>query len=299
MITEKKANWFTRILIILMGLLIASMIFYNFYFTEKGKIGYGLILLICLLILLILSEAFDNLSFGKILSLSNNIIEKKEEIKELKTERQNLLNLIVTNLNYQKQSQSVGISGSELKDILNVVKADPEKIAEETKEREAELDKGAQDRTHKKRIDYRKLQNYAFKKFEEKQNLSKYILREQIQLASTDPICSISPVFDGFIETETSDIFIEIRSFRSSTSSIVIRESLYQRLMNVFYYQQIKGRNACLHLVLVKLPNENDRLNLGMDDKLRREFAPAIDKGLLKIWVTEISEKEEEFINGN
>lgn len=298
--TENKTNWFTRILIMLLGLLIASMIFYNFYCSENGQIGYGQILLIALLILLILSEAFDNLSFGKILTLSNNIAEKKVEIKDLKTEKQNLLNLLISNTNYQKQSQSVGISGTELKDILKIIKADPEKVEEEAKEKEAEFEKGSHERPNKKRIDFRKIESLAFKKYVDKDNLSKYTLREQIQLASNDPISSISPVFDGFIESGKADIFIEVKSYRSNISSLTIRESLYQRLMNVFYYQQIKGNNAYLQLLLIKLPNDNERLsNINIEERLRRDFAPAIDKGLLKIYSIELDVNEEESIFQN
>ena len=89
--TEKKTNWFTRILIILLGLLLMTMIVFNFFCAENGKIEYPLLLLISLLIIVFLSEEFDNLSFGKILTLKKNIQEKKEEITELKTEKQNLI----------------------------------------------------------------------------------------------------------------------------------------------------------------------------------------------------------------
>ncbi len=293
--TKNRTNWFTRILIILLGLLIGSMIFYNFYCTKNGEISNGLILLIVLLILLILSEAFDNLSFGKILSLSKSVGEKKEEIKDLKDERQNLLNLLITNSNYQRQSQNVGISGTELKDILRVINADPEKVEEETKEKEEELSKNNDDRPSRRRVDYRKIEQFAFKRYVDRDNLSKYSLREQIQLASNDPISSISPVFDGFIETDKGEIFIEIKSYRPGISTIRIRESLYQRLMSVFYYQQIKGNSAFLQLILMILPNDYERQGgTDLEEKLRREFAPAIDKGLLKIYNIALSKEEEE-----
>lgn len=292
--TEKKINWFTRILVIALGLLLMTMIVYNFFWAENGKIEYSLLLLISLVIIIFLSEEFDNLSFGKVLTLNKNIQEKKEEIKELKTEKQNLLNLLISNISIQKQSQTNGISGSELRDILKVIQADPEKVKEESQEKEEEIEKATKDKSPTKRLDYRKIEEFAFKSFITNENLSKYALKEQIQLASNDPISSISPIFDGFIETENSSIFLEIKSYRSDISTLMIRERLYQRLMNVFYYQQFKGSNAYLHLILVKLPQDAEKsTRINIDERLRRDFAPAIDKGLLKIYLIEIDEAQE------
>ncbi len=293
--TEKKTNWFTRILIILLGLLLMTMIVFNFFCAENGKIEYPLLLLISLLIIIFLSEEFDNLSFGKILTLKKNIQEKKEEITELKTEKQNLLNLLISNVNFQKQTQNNGISGSELRDIFKVIKADPEKVKEETKEKEEEIEKVTKDKTTSKRLDFRKLEKFAFNSFITGEKLSKYAVKYQIQLASNDPISSISPVFDGFVETENSDIFIEIKSYRSDISALMIRERLYQRLMNVFYFQQFKGSNAFLQLILIRLPQESDRpTRVSTEERIRRDFAPAIDKGLLKIYHIELDEKQED-----
>lgn len=277
-----------------------TMIVFNFFCTENGKIEYPLLLLISLLIIIFLSEEFDNLSFGKILTLKKNIQEKKEEITELKTEKQNLLNLFISNVNFQKQTMNNGISGSELRDILKVIKADPDKVKEENKEKEEEIEKVTKDSATSKRLDYRKLEEFAFKRYISGENLSKYALKEQIQLASNDPISSISPVFDGFIETENSDIFIEIKSYRSDISALMIRERLYQRLMNVFYFQQFKGSNAFLQLILVRLPQEKDRpTKVSTEERLRRDFAPAIDKGLLKIYHIEVDDKQEETMTRN
>jgi len=298
--TEKKTNWFTRILIILLGLLLMTMIVFNFFCAENGKIEYPLLLLISLLIIIFLSEEFDNLSFGKILTLKKNIQEKKEEIKELKTEKQNLLNLLISNVNFQKQTQNNGISGSELRDIFKVIKADPEKVKEETKEKEEEIEKVTKDKTTSKRLDFTKLEEFAFNSFITGEKLSKYAVKDQIQLASNDPISAISPVFDGFIETENSDIFIEIKSYRSDISALMIRERLYQRLMNVFYFQQFKGSNAFLQLILVRLPQESDRpTRVSTEERIRRDFAPAIDKGLLKIYHIELDEKQEDTLMKN
>ena len=288
---EKETNWFTRILIIILALLIASMIIFNFYIAEKGVIENGLLALISLLILLILSEAFDNLSFGKILSLSKNVSEKKKEIHEIKNEKKELLHLLVSNLSIQKQSQNIGISASELKDIIRIMKADPDKVAEENKEKEEELDKTSADINHRKRIDFRKFEKIVFEKYMSKENLNKYILREQIQLASNDPISSTSPIIDGYIETENAEIFIEIKRSRSA---LMLREGLYQRLMNVYYYRQVKNINTYLVLILVDFPDDEKPSRL--KERVEKDFAPAIDKNILKIINLKIDKREQDKI---
>lgn len=286
---ENKVNWFTRILIIILSSLIVSMIIYNFFVAQKGIIVNELLLLLALLILLILSEAFDNLSFGKILSLSNNVSEKKKEITEIKKEKNDLLNLLVSNINVQNQSQQVGISASELKDIIQIIKADPEMVEEETEEKENEYsEKTSSEKTVYKRIDFRKFERLVSDKFITDNNLQKYILKEQIQLASNDPISSRSPIIDGYIETEDLDIFIEIKRSRSS---MMLRESLYQRLMNIYYYRQVKKINTQLVLLLVSFPN--DEKNYRVNENIERDFAPAINKGLLKIYNIKLNAEEE------
>ncbi len=291
---NKNINWFSRILIIVLGLFIGSMIFYNFYIKEIGNITNGLIFLICLLIIVLLSEIFDDLSFGKLLSLKKNITEKKEEIKDLKVEKQNLLNVILTNLNFQSQSQSMGISSSDLKDIIKVIKADPEKVKEADKEKEEELEKITKERSSRKTVDFRKLESIGFERFIKENDFEKFILNEQIQVGSKDPISAFNPVFDGYLNTDNSEIFIEVKLQRAG---LMFRETIYQRLMNIYFYRKLKKSNAYLQLILIEMPEDeaNHRIR-NMEEKIKKDFLPAYETGLLKIEYYKLNKDEEKLV---
>lgn len=293
---NKNINWFSRILIIILGLFIGSMIFYNFYIKEIGNITNGLIFLICLLIIVLLSEIFDDLSFGKLLSLKKNVTEKKEEIKELKVEKQSLLNLIVTNLNFQNQSQSVGFSATDVKDLIGIIKADPEKVKEADKEKEEELEKITKERASRNRVDFRKLERIGFDKYIKENDFDKYILNEQIQVDSKDPISSFNPVFDGYLNTDNSEIFIEVKLQRAG---LMFRETIYQRLMNIYFYRKLKNSNAYLQLILIELPEDksNNRIR-NTEEKIKKDFLPAFETGLLKIEYYKLNENEEKLVYG-
>jgi hypothetical protein len=59
--TPTKPNYFVRILIVILGILIVGMITYNFFLTDpRGEINTGLVTLIAILVVIVLSESFDN-----------------------------------------------------------------------------------------------------------------------------------------------------------------------------------------------------------------------------------------------
>jgi hypothetical protein len=281
---EKKPNKFVRGMIIALCSLIIVLIIYNFFLSApKGDISKELITLLILLIVLVLSEAFDNISLGKILSLNRTVTEKKEEVKELKTEKQNLLNMLISNISVQ--SQSVGISGHELKEILTVIKADPDRIEEESKEKEEEIQNIKIRPTISKRVDSRKLENYIIKDYIETNNLANFLYNEQVTFSnsfkSVDPITKLTPIFDGYIETDDSEIFIEVRMQRVS---VMLRDQLYSRLSSLYHYRRAKDVKAFLQLILVEMPEdaENNRLR-NNEKRIREIFEPAIQAGILKV----------------
>ncbi|NRD75654.1 hypothetical protein HQQ94_21005 [Shewanella sp. VB17] len=69
--TEKKSNWFVRCMIVAFCALIVAMIAFSYFYIEpKGEINAGVITLLSLLLVLVLSESFDNFSIGKLVSIS-------------------------------------------------------------------------------------------------------------------------------------------------------------------------------------------------------------------------------------
>jgi hypothetical protein len=290
---NKKPNWFVRSLIIALGLLLILLICYSFFFTTpKGNISNGLITLLILLIIVILSEAFDNISFGKILSLNRKVVEKVKEVEELKTEKQSLLNMLVNNISLKNQ---VGLSGHDLKEILTVIKADPKRIEEESKEKE-DLQEDKVRSKDRKRLDFRKLESVVLNEFIKTNNLSDFLFNEQVTFSkgynSVDPISNLSPIFDGYVETSDFEIFVEVKAQRMSLYN---REALYLRLSALYHYRKAKNKKAFLQLILVELPEdeENGRIR-NAEEKLRSDFEPAIEYGLLKIKYIKLTKKQAE-----
>ena len=93
--TPKKPNWFVRVLIIFLCLFIGGLIYFNFfgnsYFAIKtsAQITTPLLVLVAFLTVLVLSEAFDNFSIAKLISLSKTVKEKEDNNKELKRKTMN------------------------------------------------------------------------------------------------------------------------------------------------------------------------------------------------------------------
>ncbi|MCX2837808.1 hypothetical protein OQ279_06545 [Salinimicrobium sp. MT39] len=105
---DNNTNYFVRTLIVFVCIGIGTLIAYNFFKSEPiGEINSGLIILITFLIVLVLSESFDNFSIGRLMTL-NRRIEKKER-KNIELERKNseLLNQIISITNNQNQSQNL------------------------------------------------------------------------------------------------------------------------------------------------------------------------------------------------
>lgn len=291
---NKNVDWFVRVLIVVLSFLIGAMIFYNFFITAPvGEISNGLIALLILLILLILSEAFDNIALGKILSLNRKIEEKRIEISDLKSEKQNLLNMLVKNISFQ--SQSVGISGHDLKEILTVIKADPERIEQETKEKEANIEDEQLYTIQKpKRINFRKVERHILNSFIETNKLQGFLFYEQVTFsknyATVDPISTLTPIFDGYIETESTEIFVEVKLQRVLIS---FREQLYSRLSALYHYREAKKVKAYLQLILVELPEDEKMGRIrNTEERIRDIFEPAIEKKLLKIKYVKLTSAE-------
>lgn len=94
---EKKVNWFSRSLIIALCSFIFALVTLNFWFNDK-TITTEILVALTFLIIISLSEVFDNFSIGKFLTL-----RKKFESERLQNEQlanynrelqQNLMSII-------------------------------------------------------------------------------------------------------------------------------------------------------------------------------------------------------------
>lgn len=304
--TETKINYFVRSLIVVLGFLIASLVITKFYiFEPKGEISNGIIILIGLLIILFLSEIFDSFSLGQFLTLKRTISEKNEKITELKESNDKLLNIVISNNNLSQKSTMTNVTGISpeefAKTIISVIKADKETTdKEETrKEKIAEIvvdeeEKNEPLQTPRKRINLPKLEEYVLTKFIDNKELRRHSFIEDAQILmpqkEIDPISDFNPIFDGYVETENYEMFIEIKLRNSPL--IMFRERLYVMLSKLYYYRQAKKTNSYLNLILVDRPIENERIYSYYETKLIAEFEPAIRMGLLRIEYIQLSEEE-------
>jgi len=83
------------------------MISFSFFFADpKGVIDKGMLTLLSMLLILVLSEAFDNFSLGKLISINRDVKKKDEQVKDLDKKNSELLKQILTISNTQTQAQT-------------------------------------------------------------------------------------------------------------------------------------------------------------------------------------------------
>lgn len=298
----KKPNLFVRILIILFCIFIGGLIYFNFFWTfPPAQISTGLIVLVAFLAVLVLSEAFDNFSIIKLISLSRTVKGTENKNQELKKENSDLRNQIIsisTSIS-QKQVNSTFVLTDELAKMLSVRQADePEKLQkqEETEQETTTTTPPTQETIPRRFVSPSRYEEIALPKFLATEGLSQLPIISDAkftnQFQQIDPVSEFSPIFDGYIKTIDTEIFIELRI--KNRSIIMLRERLYLMLSKINYYRTIKRVNAYLFLVLIIRPEDDQ--NEAILDRIKKEFEPAISNGLLRIREVEITEEEHQKI---
>lgn len=299
----KKPNWFVRILIILLSVFLGGLIYFNFFWSiPPAQISTGLLVLVAFLTILVLSEAFDNFSIGKLISLSREIKDTEHKNMELNKENSMLRNQIVsisTSIS-QKQINSTYVLTDELAKVLSVRQADEPEKQQKQKETEQETttntnnntEPTTQETTPRRILNLRRLEEVALRKFLAAEGLSQLPIISDAkftnQFQQIDPVSEFSPIFDGYIKTVDTEIFIEMRI--KNRSLAMLRDRLYLMLSKINHYRNIKRVNAYLFLVLIVRPDEEQ--NGSTIDRIKKEFEPAITNGLLIIRDVEITNVE-------
>ncbi len=288
---DKKINWFVRIGLILLVGLIISMIVYKFFLREPiADISSGIIVLLAFAILLALSESFDNFSVGKILTLSRKIVEKETviakkeiDIKQIESEKRELLTQIISLSNNFSQRQSntniYGVSPESMKQFT-VIKADEPEVE---KLKQTEQEEENKTTPEKRSIDFRKVKEISLQYFIRDNSIDVSKMFKEVKLQAfegIDPISDTSPVYDGYINDIDKEVFIEIRP--TPIMSSMITDRLYIMLSKIHHYRQFKKSNCYLNLVLVEIP-ERDRDDTRVFNRIIDLYRPALSSGLLKI----------------
>lgn len=306
--SQNKANWFVRILLIFLCLFIGGIISYNFLCTAvPGDISAGLIVLVFCLVILVLSEAFDNFSIVKLFSLSRSVREKEEQNVELKRENAHLRDQIlsITTTISQKQVNSTVVVTDELAKMLSVRRADEPEREEKQKTEMEEQSAGQnvctneppKNPTARRFINSGIYEDIALRKLLEREGLEQFPLIRDAKFTNLfqqiDPISECSPIFDGYIKTVDAEIFIEMKL---TPASFFTRERIYLMLSKIHYYRTVKKVNAFLYLVMIRR-DDGEASHARMFDYAKRiytEFEPALANGLLKIKEYSVSDKEYE-----
>jgi len=308
---------FVRISIYVLAAFIAGIVLSGFILGEpKYQISAEIISLILIILILFLSESFNNLSLGKLLTLSKDNKEKQKENSGLKKENTDLRNQLInvaTNVN-QSQVTYNGLSPELLK-ALNVVPAEEsDKEAKGKFENEApeqnvspqrpthqepeqtELQKLLPSGSSKMRM-MRELEPAAIANFCKSIGINSDDVRHEVRFASAfeglDPIMENSVVFDAYYQLEEKELFFAV--IRADMLRPDRLYYLYQMLTKLFLYRKAKGSSAELILILVELPEEISS-RMGLRDRGRErlisQFAPAVANKLLRIESIKYSEGE-------
>lgn len=295
--TNKTPNYFVRTLIVLLCLLVAGMIIYNFFFIDpKGEVNASLITLIAILVVIILSESFDNFSIAKLIAISRDNKKKENAIHHLSGEneelRKQLIN-VATSVNQNQTSTNIfGLPEEAIRRFI-VQRASDEEI----QERETEEASAVEERPIRRRPDFRKIEQLALDKYLATRNMEVFSLIKGAKLVTQfhgiDSVSNIQPIFDGYINTGEEEVFIEVRP--SFSHFMMWRERVYLMLNKIHLYKSIKKINAYLSLVLVDIPEDViDRRPRDSIERLEEFFEPAIANGLLRITRIELSEEDAE-----
>ncbi|QGZ61083.1 hypothetical protein [Paraburkholderia acidisoli] len=289
---QKKPNWFVRILIAAFCILLVSMITYRYIAIEpRGEISSGLITLLCLLLILVLAESFDNFSVGKVISISREVKKKEKEVEKLEKQNNHLLSQLITISNTQSQNQSHTNVYGDYHATPSVQKASERDVQEKQSADAAST--VTPNVPLRVTTNWKKAEELAFTKYLQQRLLNPSNVIVEAKLVShfhgIDPISSMQPVFDAYIKLSEHETFVEIRPGTFTPPSF--RDRLYVMLSKINYYRTVKRVEAHLDLVLMKLPGEETRTSSGFT-RLLESFEPAIASGLLKIHEIEFTADE-------
>ena len=273
----KKRSTGSIVAIILVSVLISIIIMCSFLLSaNQFVISKAIITLLCLLVILVLSNSFEHIHFGEWFELSNRVKEGNEKISQLKDSTDALYSKI-NNMNFQTTQISIG---SDLVKPTNI----------KLQQKEQEEEKKISDEISKTRLDIKIFRNCILDKFFGlglKDKLQKNMsLVESDQ--NLDQISNRSVDFDALLEDNNKKTFIDVLIH---FSLFIDYYRLYVKLNKILSYKKASGINVSL-LVLIPRNEELDKLHTNMNAVLEKTFGPAIDNNILRIEYVDYSKEE-------
>lgn len=300
----EKINYFVRTLVVMFVIALLSMIFISFYSAEpKYQITTGIITIIGFVLVLVLSESFNNLSLGKVLSLSKDVQKKESEKEQVKSENKELrqeLFKIISNIQQSQINNTYNAPSDEWLKLLGVVKSrepEQEEVQEEQKEVLRALDMAAREKARiesKARMEQRGIaEKIGIEKYARSLSISESEIIRRAEFSQAfeeiDPIMNRRIIFDGYIRGANQERFIEVR--HKAAISPIFYDRLYMMLNKVYLYRQAKGISAELILIMLDIEGGSE-VREWNSEQFFDYFQPAISNKLLKIENIKITRDE-------
>lgn len=302
---QKKPNTFVRALIVGLVLALCSLAFFNFFWRDPPfEISAGLLALIALIVLLTLSEVFDHLTFGKVLSLKRKVEEEKASKESLREDNRDLRSQLVTLVANFQQSQvnnTFHAPPEAWAKLLGVVPS-PEPAAKEEVDSQIQPPVVTQmEPPEAGRLPSR--QRYERQRAGESIAIRKYLDSIQVpqserllnaefssSFQNIDPVMDRRIVFDAYVKADTRERFVE--AIRVRNPSLIFADRLYVMLTKIWLYRQAKKVQAELILLLVDADDEEPDERPRSTNRLIEYFQPAIANDILRVETIKVTAAE-------
>ncbi len=302
---QKNPNTFVRALIVGLVLALCALAFFNFFWRDpRFEISAGLLALIALIILLTLSEVFDHLTFGKILSLKRKVEEEKASKESLREDNRDLrsqLVKLVANFQQSQVNNTFNAPPEAWAKLLGVVPSPEPATKEEVDAQIQPLVVTQTDPPEAGRLLSR--QRYERQRAAESVAIRKYLDSIQVpqserllnaefssSFQNIDPVMDRRIVFDAYVKADTRERFVE--ATRARASSLIFADRLYVMLTKIWLYRQTKKVQAELILLLIDAEDEEADERPRSTNRLIEYFQPAIANDILRVESIKVTEAE-------
>lgn len=298
-----KPSWVTRVFTVVFLGFLGYMVTESFYKASPAfAISAGILVILALMTILVLSEAFNSFSLGKLLTLSKEVVKTTQEKQELKadnTELRKALVQLAVNVHQSQVNATINASGVDLLKALGVVKAEKkdEDLEQEAKQSATPSEVVTPIERESRVESYRIKQMadaLAFDKYIDTNAIPRIDIERDIQFSASfenlDPIMERRITFDGYMKSANKEYFFEVRNYRHI--SPMFWNQLYVMLSKILFYREAKKVPTELILIITKLPESDSESVPRYFERFIQLFQPAIAGGLLRVEQIEISQKE-------
>lgn len=298
-----KPSWVTRVLTVGFLGFLGYLVIESFYKTSPAfAISAGILVVLALMTILVLSEAFNSFSLGKLLTLSKEVSKVAQEKQELKADNTDLRKALVqlaVNVHQSQVNATINASGVDLLKALGVVKADKkDDDAEQEAKQPSVPSEVAMTLDRESRLQQFRIRqmtdSLAFDKYIDANAIPRIDVEREIQFSASfenlDPIMERRITFDGYMKSANKEYFFEVKNSRNF--SPIFWDRLYVMLSKILFYREAKKVPTELILIISRVPEPESEPESRNFERFIQAFQPAIAGGLLRVEQIEISQEE-------